>query len=373
MPKLNPKSAVFISAKYALEPEGGGVQRCTREYVDVAQTAGFALHHVSYEFDQRPLTRIRRRFWPTPYRNLISPTFADAAIQQIRAVGAGWVFFNQIEAAPLAKPLCDLRTAGVKFALLSHGVDSSDYLHTARTRADYEGGAPLSDRDALWLGRQIFAEMEQHQYFDSVFCLSETDRAFEQWLGGRCVTILPRIVKSKPLPWTPLPGRVGTVGTLSHAPNLEGLLLFCRSFGRASPTARLRLVGRPSEAGAKLAREFPFIDYLGALSDGELEAEAQTWCAFVNPIFCYARGCSTKLAVPLSWHLPIATTRAGARGYVWDEKLIPLCDDPIQLAALATSLSDPVVAGIQRPLVAAMADRSPTSEDLAALFSKVLH
>jgi hypothetical protein len=83
-----------------------------------------------------------------------------------------------------------------------------------------------------------------------------------------------------------------------------------------------------------LARRHGFVDYLGPLNDDALRAEAATWCCFVNPIFVYSKGCSTKLAVALGWGLPIATTRYGARGYLWDEGAIPLADDPTELADL---------------------------------------
>jgi len=59
--------------------------------------------------------------------------------------------------------------------------------------------------------------------------------------------------------------------------------------------------------------------------------------------------------VPLSWRLPLATTRAGARGYVWDENLVPLAETPADLAQLARQLSDPAQAARQRHAVEALA------------------
>jgi hypothetical protein len=365
MPQPDPKSAVFVSASYALEPEGGGVQRCTREYAAVAKAAGFALQFASYPFDNRLITRMRRMLTPAPYRHLIPPSFLGDIVRKARDARAGWIFFNQIEAAPMASSLAFLRGEGVRFALFSHGVDSSDYLHEARIRGEFGHGAPLSRRDASWLGRQLFTEMAQHRQFDVVFCLSENDRRIEQWLGGRAVHALPRVVEPRPLDWHPVPGRLGTVATLTHAPNYEGISLIGRALAPRSAGLTVRLVGSPTETGRRLAREFPFIDFLGPLSDAQFEAEARSWCAFVNPVFCYARGCSTKLAVPLDWHLPVATTRAGARGYAWDESLVPLVETPDELAGLAVRLADPVRAMEMRPSIAALVERSPSLADVA--------
>lgn len=100
----------------------------------------------------------------------------------------------------------------------------------------------------------------------------------------------------------------------------------------ADPDLRFRLVGRPAEAGRKLARSFPFVEYVGALDDQALRREAATWCCFAHPLFVYAKGCSTKLAIGLGWGLPIATTEYGVRGYQWDASLMRLSGTPAELA-----------------------------------------
>lgn len=364
MPDPIRRSACLISAEYALSEGLGGVQRCTREYVAALEAAGFQLSIAAYGVDRRPLTRLQRRFAPRPYANLISPDYIASVRKQIETTRPTWVFFNQIEAAQIAPALGSLRSDRIRFALLSHGVDSSDYLHTARVFAP---GSP-SDRER-WLGRQLFAEMDQHRHFDVVFCLSETDRLFHQWLGGRAVHFVPRIVESQPIAWRPVDGRVGTVGTLDHAPNFEGIDAFCAAVKRSGKDLRLRLVGRPEVRGLELARRHACIDYLGGIGDDEFTAEAQTWSAFVNPIFCYARGCSTKLAVPLGWHLPTASTRAGARGYRWDESLLPLAETPDELVALAIRLAQDPSA---RAATAALANASPKLPEVTALIRAAL-
>jgi hypothetical protein len=89
----------------------------------------------------------------------------------------------------------------------------------------------------------------------------------------------------------------------------------------------LRVVGSPLQEGSNLSESYDFIEYLGELSDPELRDEAQTWSSFVHPVFCYAMGCSTKLAVAIGWEIPILTTTMGIRGYIWKE----ICQLPIIL------------------------------------------
>ncbi|CAM2830272.1 hypothetical protein [Rariglobus hedericola] len=373
MTTFDPQIAILVTASVALKKEGGGVQRCTHEYITVLEAAGLRLHTVAYPFEHRLLVRILRKFHKRPYKD--SMPRGMAAIVRAAAIEhrAGWVLLNQTEAAPLAAELADLRASGVRIGLLSHGTDSCDYIHLVRARAELHGGPPISARDARWLGGLIFAEQEQHRNLDAIFCLSETDRHLEQWLGGNNVSLLPRVIADKTLNWSPVAGRIGTVGTLTHGPNYEGIVLLCRALAtQPAGSIRFRIVGTPVNLGQKLAAEFPFVDYLGGLSDTDLAAEASTWCAFANPIFCYPRGCSTKLAVPLEWRIPIATTRAGARGYVWDESLVPFVETPSELAILIRRLADPAEAALQLPAVRTLAERSPRPADLAAIVRRTL-
>jgi hypothetical protein len=369
----DPLSAVLVSAAVALKPEGGGVQRCTREYIEVLRAAGLTLHMVAYPFEHRLRVRILRKFWKRPYRDAIPRGFAEEVRREVVTRNAGWILINQTEAAPLIPELAGMQAQGVRIALLSHGTDSCDYIHLARARTEFHQGRPISGRDKRWIGGLIFEEQIYHRLSDAVFCLSETDRQLAQWLGGRKVTVLPRVIADRPLDWTPAAGRIGTVGTLTHGPNYEGLVLFCRAVARRPDNhITLRLVGTPEDLGKKLAAEFPFVEFLGGLSDADLAREAQTWCAFVNPLFCYPRGCSTKLAVPLEWRIPVATTRAGARGYVWDEDLIPLVETPDELARLVVMLATPAEAARQREAVIALAAKSPRPADLANLVRSTL-
>ena len=108
------------------------------------------------------------------------------------------------------------------------------------------------------------------------------------------------------------------------------------------------------------------MDFLGRLDDAALRAEAGTWSCFAHPMFCYAMGASTKLAVALAWRLPVATTRAGARGYLWKKGVIPFAETPRELAQLALSLLVPEAARAARGEIDAVAESSPSIFDVAA-------
>ena len=251
--------------------------------------------------------------------------------------------------------------------LLSVGLDSVDYLHTVRARGT------VSTAGALTLGRQLFAEAEQRQAIDQVLCLAPFEVEIERWLGARRVHWLPRTIPDRPLDWRPDPSRMGCVSTVNHPPNVEGLTLFLREFERLAPTTvRFRLVGGPAVEGKALAARFPHVDYLGPLDDEALAAEAGTWSCFVHPLFCYACGCSTKLAVALGWGLPIVTTPAGMRGYTWREGTVPLAEEPRELAALALRNLEPDAARRVREQVHLAAGSAPTLPEVAARLREIL-
>ncbi len=364
---MNPEQpALFVSHASSLQPAGGGVQRCTREYAAVLTAAGYKLTYVSYVNDRVWLRRLRKKLFPQPYQYQLPPSFAGECAAKADQIGARWIFLNHGDTAPIAATLAARYPGKYRFALLSHGLDSTDYLHEIRIRA-----ARIGARQTNWLGKQLFAEMSQRRHLDVVFCLSPTDLGIEKWLGAKRVRMVPRIIADQPLALAPVSGRIGTVSTLDHPPNHEGIVLFAAALQR-HPGVTLRLVGGPRDFGETLARRFAHLTYLGPLGDAPLAAEAATWACFVNPLFCYPRGASTKLALPLSWRLPIATTRAGARGYRWNEELVRLAETPEELAGQAANLANldgfPRASEASRQIAAA----SPTLEEISLMVAAVL-
>jgi glycosyltransferase involved in cell wall biosynthesis len=360
--------AVFVTSRNSMGAETGGVQLYTREIVATLRLAGFTLQIVEYQPDRRLVTRLKRRLRPKPYANLLPPDLAGRVAMAQREAGAGFIFLNGGDLAPLAAGLRPLLPNDTRIVLLSYGLDSVDFLHTARARGEMTAMA------AKKLGTQQFAECRQRESIDHVFCLAPFEAEIERWLGARKVEWLPRTLPgSEALDWQPDPNRIGCVSTLDHPPNWEGLVLFLRELKPLSPAnLRFRLVGGPEHRGRQLAEMFPRVDYLGPLDDAALPAEARTWSCFVHPLFCYARGCSTKLAVALGWRIPIVTTTAGARGYVWREGEIPIAESAIELARLAIRLLEPTAGAAAREQINLVANSMPERGDVAKKLREAL-
>jgi len=360
------ETAVFVAHDVALSGAPGGVQLCTDEYIRSISEAGVSLTVVPIHSDRRLWSRLSRRLLPDPYSSLQwRPDSVHEIVAAIDRAGARLVFINLVNLAPLAVALRARLGTACRIVLLSHGLESVDLLHTI----------PINgSRAQRRLGRRLVQERQHRAAVNHVFCLSPFEAELERWLGAPGVTALPRTIpRLPPLDWAPAGDRLGFVGTLDHPPTRDGLTKFLQAFARiAPPRLRVRVVGRPERAGRKLAAMFPHTEYLGPLDDQELEREAATWSAFLHPLFCYARGCSTKLAVAISWGLPIVTTAAGARGYTWRSGTLPMAASPEAFARLAMQMTDPGIAQAARREVGAVGRSSPTVADVAALIRAAL-
>jgi len=207
-----------------------------------------------------------------------------------------------------------------------------------------------------------------------VFCLSPIESEIEKWLGAKNTTHIPRIIKEPQLSWSPVPGRLGFVGRLDHPPNKEGLILVLDELNRIKDRKiELRIIGAPSEEGEKLSGKYGFVNYLGELSDEKLREDASTWSLFLHPVFCYAMGCSTKLAVAIGWEIPILTTTAGIRGYLWKEGSLPIEDTPRQFAQSAIEKSDPAFSKNIKDEVSKVKHSSPDMDVITSLIKVALN
>jgi hypothetical protein len=364
---MNPdqKDVWFISLEGDLDRSGGGVQLCTHEYWRTLELAGFRLIPKPFTSDRSFLAGIKRRLWPRSFENMISTSEVRALQAQLAANPPAAVFFNRVNAAPLAR---HLRAAAptLPFILLSHGLMIVDEIHI---RALPKRGRPFSRTwNRWWLGDILLKEKSQRPDFDLVFALTEEECALERWLGSKQAAWIPRVAKPAPLDWHPIAGRVGFVGTLSHPPSRDALETTLEELARLEPTApfELRIVGSPSNLGDRWQKRFSFVKFLGALTDEELAIEASTWCCFSHPLFQFARGCSTKLAVALGWGIPILTTSAGARGYSWRNGGLSLADEPPQFARELLRLSSIDACRENREQVMVVAASMPTQEEVVA-------
>ena len=330
---------IFVATEYSMASTPGGQQICTREYFEALQGAGVVLNVVNFKPANSFRHKLFRRLDRRPYRYFLPADLADLTIQRAFDTNATHIFLNTVNLAPLAAVLKQ-RAPELELVMLSHGLESVDYIHTLRTqnwRSDFAGLRPAQ---TLQLGQQLIEECRQRKHIDAVFCLAEFEAEIERWLGARRVLVVPRIVKPACIDWFPVFGRIGFVGRLDHPPNLEGLVeVLERLASFAGSYLDVRIVGAPGELGYKLANRFSFVTYLGVISDEDLLLEAGTWTCAMNPIFCFARGASTKLAVMAGWGIPLVTTRAGARGYEWHGGGPTICDFPDQFAATVSRIA----------------------------------
>jgi len=368
-------NGLFVSFEAYLNPPMGGVQVCTREYIDVIRAAGIKLEFCTFGADRRLSTRLIRRFNTSRHFRPADPALFGRLRSQIEVVKPDFVFLNQCNLAGLALKLRSWIPEDCRIVLLSNGLESTDLLHLVRTARSLPLSPRLRPTPASALGRELMSESSFRKDIDLVIALSPSDVVLEQWVGAKRVAWLPRIVVNKPLEWQPTGNRIGYFGTLDHAPNLEGLVAVLNELEkRDTGSLRVRVVGRPQETGQWLMSHFRSVDYLGSLDDSSLAEEASSWNAIIHPQFYCARGCSTKLATGIGWHIPVVTTELGHRGYEWTkgnfviatsagdfaEQSLRLLDNRVASAArkeiVDLALSSPAIAGVTERLLQILRD-----------------
>jgi len=317
----------------------GGVQVCTHEFLELFQTIDPALELVTYATDQGLPARLRRRLRPSPHHRLIDRAQLGRCLNRLRQAGTTVLLLNNSDALALA-PLLRRALPGLRLVYLSHGPVVTDVVNGWRL--------PLpGERHRRWFdatpGRVLDEDLRLRSHIDGTVSISASDDAMETWLGSPSHLWIPRPIAARPARLQPVPGRIGCVSTLNHAPNHDGLVRLARALDAmpldACGGVQLRLVGGPETLGRRLADGHASITYLGRLSDAGLAEEMVTWRGVVNPIFCLARGCSMKVKTALEQGLPVLTTPIGARGYVWDPQALPLGDTPEALAGLVQQVA----------------------------------
>lgn len=358
-------TGLFVSQSSFLVGRGGGVQICTREFIDVLEAAGVDITTLPFEPDRRFAMRFLRSLHSSPFVGPFEPGLLTRIQAAARATPFDFVFLNQEVLASLGPVIRPWLPPHCRIVVLSHGLEHVDLLHFIRLR----GRLPLSGRmrptASVLLGSIVLAEQRSRQAIDGVCAISPFDADLERWLGTQRVTWLPRVVTSRPLAWQPVPGRLGFVGTLDHAPNLEGLVAILDVMARQDTRGlTVRVVGAPGVANW-LAARYANVEVVGALDDAALLSEAATWTAFLHPIFCLPRGASTKLAQGLSWEIPVITSEHGRRGYVWREGGPLEAGTPEAFVGACQSL-DPTAAQRLRQDVSRAVASSPTVPSVAA-------
>jgi hypothetical protein len=365
---MNSFTGLFLTASACrAQPDrpSGGVQICTEEYLSALARAGGKLTVEEFTPSRDLLTRIKRKLFRKPYTGLIPAEFVSRLLARIRTEKPQYIFLNLVDLAPVARAIKNEFGGSVQVVLLSHGLGCADVLHELRVSSMDAPELVASKTQLAWLAGHITAEADQRKYIDHVFCLSDFDVGLERWVGAKRISWLPRIVNSNPLDWQPVDGRVGFVGTLNHAPTIEGLELFLRASAKSNSALEIRLIGGPDHKGHEIASRYPNVRYLSRMDDAALKVEASTWSCAIHPLFCYSRGCSTKLAILLGWEIPIVTTPAGCRGYTWEAGSIPQAESPEDFARLVEcSICEPARTRIRSQVVMAKSS-SPSIDEVA--------
>ena len=332
------RSAVFVSHRKSVEGAPGGQQVCTHEYRETLRMAGFELHDVFWEHERTLSRRLSNRLRPSPYNRPWSPGLAERSVDAARSHGADLIFLNVIDLLPLAQDIKRLAGSDCKVVMLSHGLASVDEVHTQRILRSYPF-LPINP-SPLQPGHLLRQEAEYLPFCDHVVSLAPFETEICRWLGAESNSWIPRAITQDPLDRNPVPGRLGVVGTLDHPPTMEAMWLVLEAMRlQGSGASRVRIVSGSRSQAEFFASRFPFVDYVGRLDDVALREEARTWCAFLHPLFCFARGASTKLATGLAWGLPCITTESGARGYDLPEGAVVRADLPEEFARRSLAIS----------------------------------
>ena len=316
----------------------GGQQACTRELTEVLQKAGFDLLTLAIPSRLTLLDRLRNRIRPIPYPVCWPKDTAKRIVERAKECGAGTVFFNLIDFLPLAREMRSGVDPKTRLVMLSHGLASPDVQHInriAREMPEIIGRCPRYDLKAV-----LKKEQEYLGEFDQVISLAEFEADLCREMGARRSDWIPRVIPEQPLEWKPVEGRLGFVGTLDHPPSMEGMVKVLEAWpSDAGSGVKVRVVSRSRWHGEWLAKRFPQVEYLGPLDGGEMEKEAASWCAFLHPMFCFARGCSTKLATGLGWRIPCLSTTSGIRGYQLPRDAVVLVETAEEFARRAVDLA----------------------------------
>ncbi|WP_188934038.1 glycosyltransferase [Puia dinghuensis] len=347
----------------------GGVQLCSQEFHHIIeQIPDINLSDYFVPYTRKISQRLLIKMGMENYSMYDVKKDAPALLEHIQKNGIDIVFMNMSSMVRYARPIREAFGPRVKIVLLSHGNHSGDFLHLLTKPL----GRPSAIRrmlDKIRLGMLIATESGHRvRYLDGVVALSETEKQIENWFGAKKTSFLPRRLYAEFLPHDPVPGRVGFVGRLDHPPNLQGIsLLLDQIKPEVHRSVSFRLVGAPESFGRDLQKRYPFIEYLGELSDAGLEKEVATWSIFLNPVWWYSTGASTKLARAISWGVPILSTTAGMRGYRWKEGALLVADTPEEMAGVLLRVApDATQVRHWAEQTRLIAVNGPSMEDLAA-------
>jgi hypothetical protein len=332
MPNNQKQPALFITDKVFIDYDiPGGVQICTAEFITYLQKADFDVQVFKVTPSATIINRIKAKLGLEAYELYNVDVCLEELINTINTKNIKFVFFNQLNLSYWTIKIKERVDADVKFIGLSHGNESGDYLHDI-TKTDN-----TSILQTWRLGKLIIKEKVMFsKLLDGVITISDNETYIDQWLGAQNILFLPRILQPQFISWQPEANTIGFVGTLNHLPNIAGIELLANQLQLNGFTGKFKVAGTPAHIGYDLEKKYPCITYCGVLNNDQLKQEISTWCIFLNPVFWYSRGSSTKLSQGINWGVPVLTTPAGMRGYeLIDNRCITSDNTPVAFTQMA--------------------------------------
>lgn len=317
---LTAEKILFISNEKFVDKKNseGGVQLCTFDFIALLKVK-FEVLIFPVRYKRNLYRRIIGKLGYNIYRDYVVNDYLEALKNVIIKNNIKYIFLNLSNTMRFSAMIKSEFSEKVKIIICSHGNETGDYIHEI---VKFKNNFPWYQRviSSLVLGKRLKLESEFRQNsIDMVLSVSPVEDNIEKWIGSKQTFMVPRTIKLNKIDLKPVLNRVGFIGDLSHWPNIFGIEEVCKALAEYSPSINLRLVGTHEIIGNRLAKKYPFVTYLGFMYNEELESEASSWTFFLNPVFYYSKGVSTKLAKALGWGLPVITTIAGLRGYEWKD------------------------------------------------------
>jgi hypothetical protein len=334
------KNALFISNKIFLDQSHafkGGVTQCTQNYIDIIRK-GYNLFFFPIDFDKSKYKRIKSRFCLGVFDDYNTKSYFGKLKDEIIQNEIKVIFINLSSAVDFSRIIKEINPL-IKVVLCSHGIEAGDYFHNILRsgRGESKVAAAISN----YKFGKIFKKDIQYRlkFIDLVLTVSEIEKSIEKWMGAKDVFFVPSLFKCEFLSWKPILGRLGFVGDVSHYPNYFGLESLCSEIAKEDIRNNIDIiiVGKPCSNIEILKSKYSFITSLGYLEEDLLKKEASTWMYYLNLVFYYSKGVSTKLQLGVNWGLPVLTTEPGNRGYniLLEKDLI--CNNPIEMVQVIKS------------------------------------
>lgn len=373
------EKVLFLTNEVFLDetkPEGG-VRLCTNDYIKLLQTK-YEVITFKLKFNKSIFFRLKAKLGIDVFEDYNPNDYSKELFASIDKNAITKVFINLSNASAISLVIKNQYHNKVKIILCSHGFEAGDFLHqTVRFK---QFSSFFKKITGSWrLGKILQNELNYRiKAFDLILTVSEIEESIEYWLGAKQVFFVPRIFEPDFINWQPKLGNIGFIADVSHYPNYYGLLLLCEAIQNAGYSDKIdvRVVGKNCVNLELLCEKFSFITKLGYLTNEELKKEASTWMYYLNLVFYYSKGVSTKLAKGMNWGLPVLSTTAGNRGYIFKEGGVVTCSSPKEMLGMIinridnTELLEKDKCEVEKA-VYALSDYNIIMEDLYPLLSKL--